>query len=488
MTIRTPQKLAMPWRRALRAQALAICASLALLACDGVDAARSASPSIQEHPTNLSVLVGDSATFRVRASGAAPLIFQWYRGDLAIVGATDSVLVLRELTSDDSGSVYSVAVSNSKSSVTSNEARLNVYAEDNLLLPLLNFAETAARNWNFGGHEIDERFDANQGRWDYTNTTFEPWLFDRPEVWRLLYELTQDDRWSQLSVTDLAYYDSRLGADGIFLNKGGGDTKYSYVHPWSGVLATNTATYNATVAGWPNTANLAPGALWTERELWVALDAAVKFHTLTLDASALTRAQAMIDQWDEVTDGRGAPLVTYTQHEGGGPGGTSPTDLVSSPWMAALYFQAARAYIAKVPAAADQVYQQASDYFDWLNVPANRGFYSGAEAHPQYDGLTFPGYLAGGTTIGDAGADAAHMDHALDVAGMLAFVSRAKQELGLSTTAVDSRLTEMLVTARRAFDNATRTTLYLPRYRMNPPRKFNWWVRGMYELRHHGRG
>ncbi len=467
---------------------LAVTAAALLSACDGIDAAPSAAPTIVEHPENFSAEVGDSAVFRVRAAGAAPLLYQWYRGDLAIVAATDSVLVLRGLTSGDSGSVYSVVVTSSKASVTSSEAKLNVFGEDNLLGPLLNFAETAARNWNFGGHEIDDRFDANQGRWDYTNTTYEPWLFDRPEVWRLLYVMTQDDRWSQLSVTDVAYYESRLGADGIFLNKGGGDTKYSYVHPWSGVLAKSTAAYDATVAGWPNTANLAPGALWTERELWVALDAAVKYHTVSLSAAALVRAQAMVDQWDEVANGRGAPLVTYTQHEGGGPGGSAPTDLVTSPWMAALYFQAAREYIAKVPAAADQVYQQASDYFDWLNVPANRGFYSGAEAHPQYDGLTFPAYLAGGTTIGDAGPDAAHMDHALDVAGMLAFVVRAKQALGLPTAAAESRLVEMKVTARRAFDNATRTTTYLPRYRVNPPRKFNWWVRGMYELRENGGG
>ena len=40
----------------------------------------------------------------------------------------------------------------------------------------------------------------------------------------------------------------------------------------------------------------------------------------------------------------------------------------------------------------------------------------------------------------------------------------------------------MLATAQVSFDSGTRTTTYLPKYRVNPPRKGNWWVRGYYEL------
>ena len=145
--------------------------------------------------------------------------------------------------------------------------------------------------------------------------------------------------------------------------------------------------FTATVDGFPDKATLS--GLWTERELWVALNAAVKYHTIAGDAASLKRAQAMVDQWDAVAAGRGAPLVTYTLHEGGGPGGTLPTDLITSPWMSALYFQAARLYIQQVPAAAPQVYRQASDYFDWLNVPAHRGFYPGASSIPATPGSSF---------------------------------------------------------------------------------------------------
>ena len=40
--------------------------------------------------------------------------------------------------------------------------------------------------------------------------------------------------------------------------------------------------------------------------------------------------------------------------------------------------------------------------------------------------------------------------------------------------------------ARASFADATRATAYLPLYRLAPPRKFNWWVRGLYELRVNG--
>ncbi len=470
-------------RRSLSVAALA----LLTVACKGDGPVGAAAPTITTQPLSVSSIVGSPAQLRVSAEGARPLTFQWKRGGVDIAGATDSILTIASTVAGDSGAVFTVAVSNSRGSVTSSEARLFVYQQGDLLGYLVNFAETAVRSWNHGGHSIDARFDESQGRWDYTNTTYEPWLFDRPEVFRMLSVMTGDARWLTQANSDLTYYESRLDAQGLFLNRGD-DTKYSYVHTWSGNAPKQLAAYIATRDGFPNSANLAPGALWTERELWVGLDAAVKYHTLTNDSAALVRAQAMVNQWDQVTAGRGAPLVTYTQHEGGGPGGSSPTDLVTSPWMAALYFQAARLYIARVPSAAAQVHQQASAYFDWLNVPSNRGFYAGTDAHPQYVGLVFPAYLAGGTTIGDAGADAAHMDHALDVAGFIAFAIRAKQALGLPTAAAQSRLAEMKVTAQRAFENATRTTTYLPRYRVNPPRKFNWWVRGMNELRANGGG
>ena len=159
-----------------------------------------------------------------------------------IPGATGATFTTPATVIADSGAKFSVQVSNAAGQVTSNDAALVVYRPGNLLATLLNFAETANRNWNYGGHTVDARFTADYGLWDYNNTTYEPWLFDRPDVWRMLAEMTGDARWQTQANTDLAYYESRLSSAGIFLNKvGEADTKYSYVHPWSANIAKQTA-------------------------------------------------------------------------------------------------------------------------------------------------------------------------------------------------------------------------------------------------------
>lgn len=364
---------------------------------------------------------------------------------------------------------------------------------------LVNFAHIAAREWSYGGNNVafgvgapaglpdaapgSNPFNENFGYWALTDTTYEPFLFDRPEAFRMLFAMTNDPRWQQEALSLLSYYESRLSPAGIFLNKTGEeDTKYSYVHSWSSNAAKIDAAYAAAQLGFPDTFNPNAG-LWTERELWVRMNAAMQYHARTGAASALRNAQLMVDQWDAACAGRKAPLVTYTQHEGGGPGGTQPTDLVTSPWMSALYFQAARLYAVAAPAAAAQIFRQASDYFDYLDTPATRGFYVYQSAPgSEFESLVFPAYLAGGTEIGDAGPDEGNMTHALDVAGFVAFAARAKQALGLDASRATLRLAQLKQTAVRNFENQTRTAVWLPKYRVNPPRSFNWWTRGLYEL------
>lgn len=349
---------------------------------------------------------------------------------------------------------------------------------------LLNFAETWDRNWNFGGHAVDARFDGNYGYWDYTETTYEPWLFDRASVGFYLYEATGNDRWRLKFLSDFLWYRTRIDGQGIFTPKGNDDTKYGYVTPF--LLyerLTGDAQYRPVAKriydSWVREFSLTYStsiALWTEREIGLALEAAVAWHDLTGDAAALTRAQALVAQWTAVSGSAGAPLVSYTQHEGGGPGGTTPTELVNSPWMSALYFQAARRLYEKTGNA--EVLAQASRYFDWLDA---NGFYDGSLAHPEFAGLTFPRYLTP-SLIGDGGYDEGNMSHALDVAGFVKFAIYAKTQRGESTARAQVRLAALLTTADRDFANWTRTTTYLPRYRLSPPRKANWWVRGAREL------
>ena len=353
-----------------------------------------------------------------------------------------------------------------------------------MLVSLLNFAETWDRNWNFDGHTVTSAFTESYGFWDYTNTTYEPWLFDRATVGYRLYELTGDTRWRDQFLSDFAWYRARIDANGIFTPKGNDDTKYGYVTPFLLYERLTGDTqyrpiakriYDSWIREWPNDFN--PNTLfWTEREMAFSLEAAVSWYEITGDSAALSRASALVNQWTVASGSAGAPLVTYTQHEGGGPGGTTPTNLTNSPWMSALYFQALRRYYDLTNDS--QALAQVSRYADWCQ---NNCYYDAALVHVEYTGLVFPRYLTG-ELIGDAGYDYGNMGHCLDVQGLLRFALFAKQRRGESQVAVQNRYAQMEACATRDFQEWTRDTDYLPKYRVNPPRKFNWQLRGYYEV------
>jgi len=353
-----------------------------------------------------------------------------------------------------------------------------------MLVSLLNFAETWDRNWNFDGHTVTSAFTESYGFWDYTNTTYEPWLFDRATVGYRLYELTGDTRWRDQFLSDFAWYRARIDANGIFTPKGNDDTKYGYVTPFLLYERLTGDTqyrpiakriYDSWIREWPNDFN--PNTLfWTEREMAFSLEAAVSWYEITGDSAALSRASALVNQWTVASGSTGAPLVTYTQHEGGGPGGTTPTNLTNSPWMSALYFQALRRYYDLTNDS--QALAQVSRYADWCQ---NNCYYDAALVHVEYTGLVFPRYLTG-ELIGDAGYDYGNMGHCLDVQGLLRFALFAKQRRGESQVAVQNRYAQMQACATRDFQEWTRDTAYLPKYRVNPPRKFNWQLRGYYEV------
>ena len=83
-------------------------------------------PAITSHPASTSVAVGATATFTVAATGQAPLSYQWRKNGTAISGATSASYTTPATVSGDSGSTFSVVVSNSLGSATSNNATLTV--------------------------------------------------------------------------------------------------------------------------------------------------------------------------------------------------------------------------------------------------------------------------------------------------------------------------------------------------------------------------
>jgi hypothetical protein len=117
----------MKWRNSL-----VLGAQLALLVgCGGGGGGGSPAamaPTITAQPTDQRVVVGQTATFSVTASGTAPLNYQWQKGTAPIAGATASSYTTPATSLPDDGSTFQVVISNSVSSVTSSSAKLTVAA------------------------------------------------------------------------------------------------------------------------------------------------------------------------------------------------------------------------------------------------------------------------------------------------------------------------------------------------------------------------
>jgi hypothetical protein len=88
----------------------------------------SVAPSITTQPGSQTVTAGQAATFLVAASGEAPLTYQWRKNGTSISGATSTSYTTPAEATSDSGSLFTVVVSNSAGNVTSNAATLTVNA------------------------------------------------------------------------------------------------------------------------------------------------------------------------------------------------------------------------------------------------------------------------------------------------------------------------------------------------------------------------
>jgi len=82
-------------------------------------------PQIRAQPTNLSAVLGSNAIFNVTACGGTPLNYQWQHAGTNLLDATNAVLTLSHIGTNDAGS-YQVLITNSFSSITSAVATLTV--------------------------------------------------------------------------------------------------------------------------------------------------------------------------------------------------------------------------------------------------------------------------------------------------------------------------------------------------------------------------
>jgi len=169
-----------------------------------------AAPSITTQPVGLTVIVGQTATFTVVAAGTAPLSYLWQENGTAISGATLSSYTTPATTSSDSGAQFTVVVTNSAGSATSNAATLNVQPVpvDGLTIPashprlFWNAAKLAqAQHW-WTGHSYTP---------NYTN----PNLFD-PYDTLLACELANNQTWCNAQIN----WAVNLSATSCYQNSG----------------------------------------------------------------------------------------------------------------------------------------------------------------------------------------------------------------------------------------------------------------------------
>lgn len=116
-------------------------------------------PVITNQPQNVTVTVGQSATFSVTASGTSPLSYQWRKNGTNISGATSQSYTKTNVQLSDSGN-YSVVVTNSAGSTTSNNAKLTVLAPNQLPTATISTPQTGSmysggQVINFSGSATD---------------------------------------------------------------------------------------------------------------------------------------------------------------------------------------------------------------------------------------------------------------------------------------------------------------------------------------------
>lgn len=109
-------------------------------------------PSITSHPSSVTAQPGAAATFSVRASGPAPLRYQWRRDGVVIPGATARDYTIAAVAASDSGARFRALVSNDFGNVLSNEALLTVSANQ---APAATITQPAAGTTYTGGMVIN---------------------------------------------------------------------------------------------------------------------------------------------------------------------------------------------------------------------------------------------------------------------------------------------------------------------------------------------
>jgi len=316
-----------------------------------------------------------------------------------------------------------------------------------------------------------------------------PWLFDRTLALFGLYIRTGEVKWLRHAHRAAQYYNNHIDSAGYLDYRGWDDLKYSY---GQGFLIDMILTGDQTLLTNINNVALAASTgwdpvyeftdlFWTERHHTYALLAALSAWEATGTQAYADRATSIIQttlnhQLNPVNGWAydGGLLHTLTSHEGD----SNAFQPVASPWMTALLGDAIFRYY--LHSDDQDALTILSNMGDWL---LNYGLFDATPAHPILSGLIMPYYLVSSTYVSDDGTFGEAWDdkeHACDVAGLVAKSAYARAQLGYDPAQLKTAASDLLYTCYYATEYWTRPGTSgpsnpQPSYRLNPPRKFNWW-------------
>jgi len=336
----------------------------------------------------------------------------------------------------------------------------------------IGYAKTAV-------NDVPDQVAADQ-RIDYLASA-EPWQLDRASSLWNVYVRTGDVKWLRHAHRATQFYARHIGANGAFaLKTSSPDLKYSYglpllidylltgddelLRPIENIArfaSTFTTTYRRDLT------------FWTERHQAYALLAALTaweatgkpVHAArTVDVANATFRAAREPAADWPVDG--CVLHTIRQHEG-----DDDARPACSPWMSALLGEAVwRYYLFSEDRAALEFLANLGEFL------VEYGVRDVSDAHPQLRGRWAPWYLASRSVQYTDSGPWADIEHQCDVAGLVARGVWAAGQLGRDQTSMLELLDKLIDGCRRNLEAWHRPAdASRPAWRLQPPRKFNWW-------------